>query len=82
KFSITKASQAFCAYRFRFMDHKIYIHNDVTVQNLERSAYIGGRVECFRLGKIPGKQFVSMDINSMYPFVMKAEKYPYELVSY
>jgi len=82
KFSLTKASQAFTAYRTRFMGRKIFIHDNADVQALERAAYMGGRVEAFFIGKARGKEFVSMDINSMYPYVMISEKYPYRLIGY
>lgn len=79
---LTKSAQAFIAYRHRFMHHKIMIHSDETVTALERKAYIGGRVECFRIGKIYGGPFVSLDINSMYPYVMANNMYPWKLVEY
>lgn len=34
-----------------------------------RQAYFGGRVECFRIGKIDGRVFI-YDVNSMYPYAM------------
>lgn len=36
-------------------------------------SYYGGRVECFRLGKVYAKKF---DINSMYPNAMKNSTFP------
>lgn len=81
-FSLTRASQCFSCYRHRFMDGKIYIHNNKAVQQLERSAYFGGRTECFRFGKVPGNDFVSIDVNSMYPFVMKKYRLPNRLIDY
>lgn len=82
KFGLTRAGQAFSAYRHRFMKKKIYVHKDEGVQNLERSAYYGGRVECFRIGKIEGGPFVSLDVNSMYPYLMLERELPYQLVDY
>jgi hypothetical protein len=82
KLSITKASQAFSSYRYRFMQHKIMIHKEPGVTNLERKAYTGGRVECFRLGEQKGGPFLALDVNSMYPYVMQKYEYPWELVSY
>jgi len=82
RFTMTRASQAFTAYRHRFMDRKIYIHSNKKVQELEQSAYIGGRVECFYLGKVPGGPFVSLDINSMYPYIMKHCFVPVRLLDY
>jgi len=82
KFSLTKSSQSVTAYRHRFMNHKIVLHKNSEVTQLERGAYMGGRVECFRLGEQEGSGFYSLDVNSMYSFVMKVMKYPWELVEY
>lgn len=82
KLTLTKASQAFSGYRHRFMTNKIMLHEYSEATHLERSAYIGGRVECFRLGEQSGGPFVSLDVNSMYPFVMKIMEYPWELVEF
>ena len=81
-FSLTKASQAFACYRHRFMESKIYIHSNKVVQELERNAYFGGRTECFRVGKIPGDDFVCLDVNSMYPYIMKNYRMPTKLLDY
>ena len=82
KFSLTKASQAFTAFRHRFMTHKILIHTHQDTINLERAAYQGGRCECFFVGTVPGGPFVTLDVNAMYPFVMRQNKYPYKLIAY
>lgn len=81
-FSLTRASQCFAAYRHRFMEGKIYIHQNKIVQKLERAAYFGGRTECFRFGKVPGNDFVCLDVNSMYPFIMKKYRMPTRLLDY
>ena len=80
KFSLTKASQAFTAYRHRFMDHKILIHDEHEIHELERSAYMGGRCECFFIGEVSGGPFITLDVNAMYPYVMRNNEYPYKLV--
>ena len=82
RFSLTKASQAFTAFRHRFMIRKIYIHTEKEVIDLEREAYIGGRCECFEMGKISGGPFVTLDVNGMYPYVMKENLYPWKLAGY
>ncbi|MBA7471386.1 hypothetical protein ES707_06692 [subsurface metagenome] len=82
KFSFSKASQAFNAYRFRFLKERIMIHREENAISLERAAYMGGRTECYRLGNIGGKDFVTLDINSMYPYVMKHYSYPCKLSEY
>lgn len=76
RFGMTRASQAMNAFRHRFMDVPIYLHQDNDVRALETSAYFGGRTEAFRLGKIPGGPFTTLDINSMYPFIMANRKVP------
>ncbi|MEM4721435.1 MAG: DNA polymerase [Candidatus Methanomethylicaceae archaeon] len=81
-FKLTLASQAFSAYRAKFMHEEIIVHNDQRALKLERDAYYGGRVECFRIGYFQGQLFYKLDVNSMYPFVMKAFEYPKKLVAY
>lgn len=78
----TSAGQAFTAYRHRFMKGKIYIHNHEEALLLERSAYFGGRCEPFFIGIPPGEEFHSLDVNSMYPHVMKSNQYPGRLWFY
>lgn len=82
RFSFTKASQAFACYRHRFMDRPIWLHQLENVIDLERSAYFGGRTECWQLGKLAGKGFTFLDVNSMYPFVMRQYRYPAGLLFY
>jgi len=77
-FRPTLASQSMSAYRHRFMPTEIGIHNNQRAIDLERSAYVGGRTECFRLGKYTG-EFYYLDVNSMYPSVMVDNYYPARL---
>jgi hypothetical protein len=76
KFSLTLASQAFAAYRHRFMPAPIYIHTRKPVVDIERLSYFGGRVECFRLGELPEQAYYMLDVNSLYPHVMQAGEFP------
>lgn len=80
--AMTKSGQAYNAFRHAHMTHKIQVHNDETVIALERSAYFGGRTEAFKLGDIDGGPFVSLDINSMYPYVMRSYDFPTRLIDY
>lgn len=79
---LTLASQAFRSYRHKFMQHLIQLHSDENATKLERMAYSGGRVEAYYIGVLPEQDYYKLDINSMYPYVMKEKLYPYELVSY
>jgi len=82
KFSLTRSSQSFAAYRHSFMDNQIYLHKEAKIQKLERDAYFGGRTEAFHIGKVKGKDFTFLDINSMYPYVMRKELYPARCLCY
>ncbi|GAI67957.1 unnamed protein product [marine sediment metagenome] len=43
---------------------------------MERDAYKGGRVECFFLGHLNTEKYYVLDVNSLYPTVMRDNKYP------
>jgi len=81
-FAVTLAGQSFNAFRHRFMEHEIFIHNNENALRLERECYKGGRCECFFIGRIEGDKFYYLDVNSMYPFVMKHNSFPVKLVDY
>lgn len=78
--SPTLASQSFTAYRHRFMPCEIYIDNNPEALELARGSYMGGRTECFRLGHVRGPVY-ALDVNSMYPFVMRDLECPVRLVT-
>jgi len=78
-FTLTLASQTMQAYKHRFMKRSIYIDSIEDSLDSSRRALSGGRTEAFMLGKIPEKVYC-LDINSMYPSVMKGNRYPVKLV--
>jgi len=78
----TTPGQAFNAFRTRFMSHLIHIHDNEKATKLEREAYGGGRVECWRIGEYQGQQFFGYDVNSMYPYTMLTDLYPTKLLSF
>lgn len=78
-FAPTLASQAMRAYRHRFMTEPIFIDDNERALEMARDAYLGGRVECFRLGKIKGPVY-QLDINSQYPSHMMTERFPTKLI--
>lgn len=80
KFSMSQASQAFRAFRHRFNTEKICIHDDNEARELERLAYHGGRVEAFRWRKQTGGPFVTLDVNSMYSYIMREHYSPVQLL--
>jgi len=68
--AMTTASQALKVYK-KFFSPKIY--NDSAGEEFIRNAYYGGRCEIF---KDYGENLFYYDFNSLYPSVMKANKYP------
>ncbi len=72
----TRGSTAMAAYLFRHYNTKIYIHNNEQAINLERDSFRGGRTECFYLGDLKGENYYILDVNSLYPYVMRNNLYP------
>jgi hypothetical protein len=81
-FQPTIAGQAFNAFRHRFMTHKITIHDEPDVIELERQAYHGGRIEALKVGDFAHEQFYLVDVRSMYPTIMRDHEVPIELRGY
>lgn len=78
-FKFTLAGQAMQAFKHKFMKHEIFIHSNKRVIELERNSYFGGRNEVFKLGKINTTVYY-LDVNSLYPYVMREYKYPVKLL--
>ncbi len=72
----TIGSTSMAAYLFRHYRHEIYIHNNAEAVALERASYKGGRTECFFLGELKNGPYYIVDVNSLYPFVMRKHLYP------
>lgn len=79
-FGLTAPKQAFNAFRHKFMHHKIYLHDNEEADTLERECYYGGRTEAFYIGYVKDDTIYTLDVNSMYPYVMHEFKYPTALV--
>lgn len=75
-FKYTASGQAMAAFRHRFMEQNIYVHDNNTVQKQERQAYFGGRSEMFRKGINFGACYL-LDANSLFPYIMRNSHLPY-----
>lgn len=82
KLGFTLASQSMIAFRRRFMHDDILIHDNENAIKLERESYHGGRVEMFQYGETPYEPTYYLDVNSMYPYVMRECQVPTKLVRY
>jgi len=80
KWCYTLPSQAFNAFRHRFMSSKLLIHGDTRAVEMERAAYHGGRTSVFYVGAIQGRTLYKLDVNSMYPFAMVSCPMPVRLL--
>ena len=72
----TRGSTAMAAYLLSHYRTKIYIHNNEQAIDLERESYRGGRTECFYLGDLENGNYHIVDVNSLYPLVMRNYSYP------
>ena len=72
----TRGSTAMAAFLLNHYTTKIYIHNNEQAIKLERASYKGGRVECFFLGVLKNDNYYMLDVNSLYPYVMRNNLYP------
>ena len=76
----TRGSTAMSAFLFRHYNTKIYIHNNKEAIDLERDGYKGGRTECFYIGDLNNEHYYTLDVNSLYPFVMHNNSYPHKYI--
>lgn len=79
KFGMTAPSLAMSAYKHRFMQTPIFIHDRLRVCELERKAYYGGMTEVFYANPLKDTTIYNLDVNSLYPYVM-LNKYPVKLL--
>lgn len=78
-FRPTIASLAYNIYKHKFMNHPIYIHNNENALTLERESYRGGRTEAFYIGEIKDKEIFKLDVNSLYPYIMRSYVFPVKI---
>lgn len=76
----TLASQAFTAYRHRFMSVEIYCDSNEQALAIARAAYRGGRCEAQLIGRTDWPVHV-FDVNSMYMYAMHGLEVPVKLIT-
>ena len=77
----TAGSLSFNSFRHKFYNpenFKIFIHNWKRTIKLERESYRGGITDVFKVGESKEKLY-KLDINSMYPSIMKEKELPVKL---
>lgn len=84
KLKSTVGSLSLNIFRHKFYNKEknpIYIHNWESAIELEKMSYKGGITDCFKIGNYKEKLF-KLDVNSMYPYIMKDNFYPIKLLYY
>jgi hypothetical protein len=74
-FAPTIASQAMRTFRHRYLEDRVLIENNPVSLRLARDCYHGGRCEAGYIGTLQ-QSVHSLDVNSMYPFVMSYAEMP------
>ncbi len=74
----TLPSISYSCYTHTFIPKSITVHTQEDILELERKTYFGGRCECLRIGRFTGQRFYKMDVNSMYPFIMRENYFPHK----
>jgi hypothetical protein len=77
-FAPTIAAQSMRTFRHRFLRNNILIDDNYLTHTLARSCYHGGRCEAAFVGHLHQK-IHSVDVNSMYPYVMSYAEMPLRL---
>lgn len=77
-FAPTLAAQSMRTFRHKYMADDILIDCNERALEIARESYHGGRCECFWIGKQNG-EFYLLDVNSMYPWVMRTYPMPIKL---
>jgi DNA polymerase type B, organellar and viral len=74
----TAAGQSWHTFRGNHMTHEILVHGQGGVTKLERSAYIGGRLQTWRIGEVKESVY-HYDFSSFYPMVVANAEMPARL---
>lgn len=79
-FKFTAASQAMAAFRHRFYHKAIVLDRPDPVVRLERAGYFGARIEMLYEGPYDAPVW-ELDVQAMFPTIMRDEMVPRELVN-
>lgn len=75
----TAASTAYRSWRTNHLTHGVHCHVNPTALQFEREGHLGGRCECFRIGRIPEVAY-HFDIRSCYGWIMQRYPLPVRLL--
>lgn len=81
KFCTTSAAQGLYCFKRSHMRDRLIAHEHSMARALERDAYMGGRCEAFRIGKLSGEHYY-YDFRSMYVGIAKDALFPADMIDY
>lgn len=79
---MTLPGQAMKAFKHRFMEHEIHLHDNEKVTALEKEGYFGGLTDNFKVGNWKDTLLYITDVKSMYPSIMTEVKVPIRLLAH
>lgn len=82
RFAVTAPSLAHGIFRHRFMKHNIVTSHNQDVVAFEKDAYTGGYINVGKLLEGGKENLYKLDVNSMYPSVMRSQSYPTQLLEF
>ena len=77
----TAASQAWSAYRYRYLRAPVLCHAHPEALGLERAALYSGRCECYRIGRAEGP-VCQLDARALYPALCVGQPVPARFKGY
>lgn len=78
---VTAGGLAMAAFRHRFMQHEIVLHDSAEVRQIERAAYRGGETSAFFLGRVE-RLLHQLDVTSLFPHIMRGHHFPCRLLGH
>ncbi len=76
KLCISISQLSYTIYKRDFLKMRLYSPSNKEIMRLERDSYRGGRTEVFRHGEYRDIPLYYYDVNSMYPYVMRNNRFP------
>lgn len=77
----TGASMGWQAWRRRFMDHRVLVHDDAEAREAEHLSVYVGRAEAYRIGKLHKQQWFDWDMECAYARMARDHLLPFKLTA-
>jgi len=78
QWSATASGIAWRVWRQSYLAGRPHVHGNNRASSLERLSYFGGRMDCWRLGRVNGSVY-KLDVNALYPACASYVRLPCQL---